>query len=231
MRRMKTMNKIIRILKEKDVADVGIGAMIVFIAMVLVAGVAASVLIQTAGKLETQAMSSGQQTIAEVSSGIAVIDVVGKTGTNDLKYLAITVRARAGAPDIDLNQTRIIISDGVKKAVLLYDGWIDSEHYNESVNATNAQLFETGNWDSLTFEKFGIIVLQDQDESCQRATPVINKGDKVVLTVRCASGACFNREIPTRTKVYGRIIPEIGSPGVISFTTPAAYNDVVYDLQ
>ncbi|MEM4258251.1 MAG: flagellin [Candidatus Thermoplasmatota archaeon] len=224
-------HKILQVLKEKDVADVGIGAMIVFIAMVLVAGVAASVLIQTAGKLETQAMSSGQQTIAEVSSGIAVIDVVGKTGTSDLKYLAITVRARAGAPDIDINQTRIVISDGTKKTVLLYDGWIDPQHYNATVNSSNAQLFDTGNWDSLTFEKFGIIVLQDQDGSCQRATPVINKGDKVVLTLLCSASGCFGREIPTRTQVYGRVIPEIGSPGVIAFTTPAAYNDVVYDLQ
>ncbi len=230
MRRMKTMNKIIRILKEKDVADVGIGAMIVFIAMVLVAGIAASVLIQTAGKLETQAMSSGQQTIAEVSSGIAVIDIVGMKNTK-LNFLGITVRARAGAPDIDINQTRLVLSDGVKKVVLLYNGWRNPGHYNATVNISNAQIFDTGDWSALDSETFGLIVVQDQDGSCKEENPIINQGDKVILTVRCASGACFSREVPERVQIFGLIIPEIGSPGIISFTTPAAYNDVVYDLQ
>jgi flagellin FlaB len=50
-------------LRRKDVGSIGIGAMIVFIAMVLVAGIAASVLIQTSNRLEMQAMKTGQDTI------------------------------------------------------------------------------------------------------------------------------------------------------------------------
>ena len=218
-------------LKGKDVGAIGIGAMIVFIAMVLVAGIAASVLIQTSGKLEMQAMKSGQETIAEVSSGVAVFDVVGKVNT-DIRYLAITVRPRAGAPDIDLNETIIILSDGTKKCVLAYDGWADGYHYNSSVDTDDGQLFGTGSWDNLTDEEFGIIVLQDADGSCTQANPVINEGDKIVLTVHCdAATGCFDDEIAERTEVFGRVMPEVGSPGVISFTTPAAYNDAIYDLQ
>ncbi len=61
----------------KDVGSIGIGAMIVFIAMVLVAGIAASVLIQTSTQLETTSMKSGQETIDEVSTGIAVENIDG----------------------------------------------------------------------------------------------------------------------------------------------------------
>ena len=223
--------KICKMLKEKDVGAIGIGAMIVFIAMVLVAGIAASVLIQTSGKLEMQAMKSGQETVAEVSSGISVFDIVGKKGTDDLKYLAVTVRARAGAPNIDLNETIIILSDGTTKCVLLYHGWTEATHYNSSVDTDDGQLFGTGTWTDLTSEQFGIIVLQDEDQSCLQTTPIINRGDKVVLTIRCDSDGAFGRELPKRTDVLGRVVPEVGSPGIISFTTPPAYNDGIFDLQ
>jgi len=224
------MRKICKMLRKKDVGSIGIGAMIVFIAMVLVAGIAASVLIQTSTKLESQAMRSGQETIAEVSTGLAVFDIEGKTGTSDLRDLAITVRARAGASDVDLNETTILITDGATKALLTYYGWSDADLFNASVDA-DGQLFGTGNWSNLTNDYFGIIVLQDEDGSCTQTNPVINKGDKVVLTINCSSGKLFDGEIGERTDIYGQVIPEIGSPGIISFTTPASYNDVVYDLQ
>ena len=225
------MKKVIDLLKNRDVGAIGIGAMIVFIAMVLVAGIAASVLIQTSGKLETQAMTSGQETIAEVSTGITVSDIVGKTGAADLQYMGLTVRARAGAPDIDLNETIIMISEGTTKALLTYDGYTVAGHHNTSVNSTTGQIFGTNDWASLTAETFGIIVLQDVDSSCTASNPIINKGDKVVICIRFGAGSCLGSEVAERKDVFGRVIPEVGSPGMISFTTPAAYNDVLMDLQ
>ena len=100
-----------------------------------------------------------------------------------------------------------------------------------SVDADDGQLSGTGNWSNLTNDYFGIIVLEDADGSCTQTNPVINRGDKVVITVRCSATRLFNAEIPERTDLYGQVIPEVGSWGIISFTTPASYNDVVYDLQ
>jgi len=219
------MKKVVDLLKSRDVGAIGIGAMIVFIAMVLVAGIAASVLIQTSGKLETQAMTSGQETISEVSSGISVFDIVGKKNT-DLEYLAITVRARAGAPDIDLNETIVMIIDGSTKTLVSYDGYgstgLAKSHYNNSVNDTNGQIWSTNDWTTLDAESFAIIVLQDEDSSCTRANPIMNKGDKVILCLKFGAAACLGAEIAERKDVFGRVIPEVGSPGVISFTTPVS---------
>ena len=43
-------------------ASIGIGTIVIFIAMVLVAGIAASVIIQTMNSMEQQAMRTGQET-------------------------------------------------------------------------------------------------------------------------------------------------------------------------
>jgi len=224
------MSKIKDILKGKDVGSIGIGAMIVFIAMVLVAGIAASVLIQTSTRLEAQAMASGSETVEEVASGIAIFDIVGSivTANEDIRYLAITVRARAGSPNIDLNHTAILISDETDKCLLRYD-YADEGHFEDEVNG---DLFATDTWDDLTDEEFGILVIEDADDSLSQFAPVINKGDKVVLSIQCgdATGA-FAAYVPERTDIFGKIVPEVGFPGMITFTTPAAYNEIIMDLQ
>ena len=223
------MRKIVKKLKEEDVGSIGIGAMIVFIAMVLVAGIAASVLIQTSTKLESQAMASGAETIEEVSSGIAIFDITGSivTAGNAIRYLAVTVRARAGSPNLDLNHTSILFSDGTDKCLLKYD-YVDLGHFEDDVTG---DLFATDTWNDLTNEEFGILVIEDADDSLSRYAPVINKGDKVVLSVQCGTTGAFAANIPERTDVFGKILPEVGSPGIIAFTTPASYNNIILDLQ
>ncbi len=221
------MKNIFKTLKNKDVGSIGIGAMIVFIAMVLVAGIAASVLIQTSTTLESQAMATGKETTAEVAGGIAVFDVEGHVAT-DIDALAITVRARAGSPNIDLNESVILLSDGSTKTLLAYD-YADENHFNASVNESDGNVFGFA-YDDLTNSEFGILVLEDADGSVKRYNPVINRGDKVMLFVNAT--ACFGGlGIAERSDVFGFIYPEHGSPGIISFRTPSSYSDTVYDLQ
>ncbi len=221
------MGKIAHILKERDVGSTGIGAMIVFIATVLVAGIAASVLIQTSMKLETQAMATGQQTIGEVATGLAVSEIEGYTpSASTITWLAIGIRARAGSQDIDLSNTVIEITNSVSKNFLTYNlGNFTLK------SAIGANIFTTTFYPNSTTNSsttFGVIVLEDADSSCTAATPVINKGDHVILTVNVS--ACFSG-LTTRKDVFGMVIPEQGSAGMISFTTPAAFTSDVMELQ
>ena len=207
----------------KDVGSIGIGAMIVFIAMVLVAGIAASVLIQTSTTLESQALATGEETTAEVATGLSVISIEGHKEGSTLDLLAITVRPRAGSDDIDLAQTVIEISDSETKNFLAYDG----STYTGST-FIDGNLFRWANYtDAAT--SFSIIVLEDADGSCSSAsTAVINSGDYVVLGVNVSQ--CFGGLSP-REDVWGMVIPEEGSPGVINFMCPASFTDTVIELQ
>jgi flagellin FlaB len=217
------MKKISRILKEDDLGDMGIGAMIVFIAMVLVAGIAASVLIQTANKLEIQAMTTGQETTREVATGLAVIDIEGLNYTGKIYNMTITIRARAGSGDIDLSQTIIELTNGSRKTLLTYNP--AGENFNQSSDETGS-VFATGYW-NMTNETFGIIVLQDEDQSLSASNPVLNRGDLVMLCVN--TGACFGGLEP-RQDIWGRVSPEEGSPGIFSFRVPSSITNQVYDL-
>ncbi len=209
--------------------DMGIGAMIVFIAMVLVAGIAASVLVQTANKLEIRAMQTGQQTTKEVASGLNVIDIEGlaDTTTHKIVNMTVTVKTRAGSGAIDLNQTIIELTDGTTKVLLSYD-MHDTYDFNTTVDNATASVFGTGNW-TLANDQFGILVLNDADGSMNtRASPVINTGDIVMLKVSTYS--CFTTGLNPRADIVGQVIPEIGSPGIFAFRVPSSLSDAVYDL-
>ena len=222
------MGKICKILRKKDVGAIGIGAMIVFIAMVLVAGIAASVLIQTSTKLESQAMRTGQETTEEVSTGIAVFDIKGYAPDDgNLDNMTITVRPRAGSADIDLAEVFLELSNTDYKIIMTYtnggNDWNDSTTGVDDV--FNVDCFP------VAANRFGILVLEDADGSCTQANPVINRGDKVLLCVDTTQSFSATGGVDERTDIWGIVCPEQGSPGVVSFTTPASYSDNIYDLQ
>ncbi|AAB98895.1 TPA: flagellin [Methanocaldococcus jannaschii] len=206
--------KVFEFLKGKRGA-MGIGTLIIFIAMVLVAAVAAAVLINTSGFLQQKAMATGKESTEQVASGLSTLQVIGIHDNKAINYLAIYITPNAGSAAIDLNQTKILITDGEKKAVLRYN----SNAYADLTTGGEVTNTSLAAW-NLSGGEFGIIVLQDADGSCKSTTPVINKGDIVALTIN-ASAVGLN--LVPRTTVTGSVIPEFGAPAVIEFTTPAAY--------
>jgi len=218
------MRKINKILKEDDLGDMGIGAMILFIAIVLVAAIAASVLIQTANRLEIQAMATGEETTREVSTGLAVIDIEGLNESGLIVKMTISIRARAGSSDIDLNQTIIELTDGMTKTLLTYD---PLEYDN--ITDHDGDVFENASW-AMNEEHFGILVIQDADGSLSPTNPVINRGDIVMLCIN--TSLCFsdNGGLMQRDKIQGLIIPEQGAPATFSFRVPSSLTEAIYDL-
>ena len=96
---------------DEDRGQVGIGTLIVFIAMVLVAAIAAGVLINTAGFLQTRAGSTGQESTSQVSNRVNVIaaygDVASPNNANVVETVELSVMRTAGSDNIDLSQATI----------------------------------------------------------------------------------------------------------------------------
>ncbi len=202
-------------------AAIGIGSLIIFIAMILVAGIAASVMIDTMNSLEQQALNTGQQTARDISSGLRVTHVSGKKIGSTIDQLAIFIRTTAGSSDIDLTYTYIIISDSSKQVILNYTDSVFS-------SSITSGIFGTINSSLLSASTYGIMVIRDEDTSLSSTSPTINSDDLVVLIVNTTD--CFSG-IDTRTDVEGNIVPEQGINGLIRFTTPSVYIDDIIELQ
>ena len=200
---------------------IGIGSLIIFIAMIMVAGIAASVMIQTMNSLESIALKTGQDTIREVSSGVKVTHVSGFYNGTHLDQLAIFLRTTAGSNDIDLTYAFIQLSDSAKEVILNYTTSVFS-------SGVSSGIFGTVDPSILSSSHYGLMVISDFDDSCTSTSPIINNDDQVVLLINATK--CFSG-ISTRTRVFGNVIPEYGISGVISFTTPSVYIDTIVELQ
>ncbi|AXR81185.1 archaellin/type IV pilin N-terminal domain-containing protein [Natrarchaeobaculum sulfurireducens] len=113
-----------------DRGQVGIGTLIVFIAMVLVAAIAAGVLINTAGFLQAQAEATGEESTELVSERIDATTAVGTVADDDgaddgaLQEISVGVTASAGADDIALDDTviQVVGPEGQENLVYADDG-------------------------------------------------------------------------------------------------------------
>ena len=63
--------------REDDEADIGIGTLIIFIAIVLVSAIAASLMLYAGALLQQQAQKTVDDSVSEVSGGVSVVNIAG----------------------------------------------------------------------------------------------------------------------------------------------------------
>lgn len=104
----------LRRLFRNDRGEVGVGTLIVFIAMVLVAAVAAAVIIGTAGTLQQRAAVTGQEATQDVSSNLKVlsIDAMRNDTSTNVYTVSFKLTLQAGSEDVDLSDMVLRFSDG-----------------------------------------------------------------------------------------------------------------------
>jgi flagellin FlaA/flagellin FlaB len=115
-------------LKERltDRGQVGIGTLIVFIAMVLVAAIAAGVLINTAGFLQTKSEQTGEESSAQVSNRVQVVSGFGSVANEQVETINLTVMRGSGSDDINLSAATIEWIGPETAKTLTYNDTADS---------------------------------------------------------------------------------------------------------
>jgi flagellin FlaB len=212
---------ILRVTSSKDAA-LGIGAMIVFIAMVLVASLAAYVLLSTSSQLQMKSSTTGGEAIKEAATGLKIDSIEGHNTSGLIDKVIIDISPRPGSQDIDLSTAHIELSNGSAKCVFKYSEshWVNRKTGSMDVFAEHAF--------SSVASEYGLIVMADADDSCGATTPVINDGDSVYLAINTT--ACFHG-IAHNTNVEGNVIPESGAWGIIQFRTPSSFTTPIIILQ
>jgi len=207
-----------------DEADVGIGTLIVFIAMVLVAAVAASVIMQTAENLQQRAYAVGKQTIRDVSTGLRVIGVTGYTDVNKtkLEYLAIAITPRAGSYDVDLNKTLLYIQLDNYSVLSL-------NLASKANRVTEGGIFHTLNLSRLNATTFGVISIHDRDDSIMK-TNGISTTDQAILIVNLTAVLTTTNGLLPGEVLEGKLVPDVGASGIFVVQSPNAFKYRVCDV-
>lgn len=180
----------------KKKAEMGIGTLILFIAMILVASIAAGVLIQTATSLQNKALLTGDRSKSQVSTNIMPVILHGEDGTDSDGINEFYLKARLAPGSDGISFSDLLISFSLKNLSL-------DMIYNSSNNCSD---ISTSNG-----EYYAVEYLID---SQNKADGYLQYRDVVLI--------CFQstRKVKEDETLTLRLIPKVGSPTVIETALP-----------
>jgi len=168
---------------ETERGQVGIGTLIVFIAMVLVAAIAAGVLINTAGFLQSQAEATGEESTAQVSENIEIFSATGQVeDTDEIDEVDLRIGLGAGSDPIELSQASILATGDAGSEFL--------EDTESGLDDSGAVSFDEDG--ELNGEDRETVTLDFDDGDLEDVTTGdagIEEGESIDLTITTASGS------------------------------------------
>ncbi len=176
----------------------GVGTLIIFIAMLLVAAIAAGVLIQTAGALQEKALTTGSQAKQQISTNVRVIEVSASSGLDsDVENFSLNLKLAPGSDPIKLEETTITFNTKNTTTTLTYNGTDTTDGF--STDSAN----ENGTYSVEYLQKSANYVVNK-----------VQRGD--IIKVRFSAPRSVSEDETIRIN----IIPKSGSPTLVQFPTP-----------
>jgi flagellin FlaB len=223
-------------------AIIGIGTLIVFVALILVAGIASAVIIHIAAKLGEQGEKTGEETLHDVGVGIHVKAVAGmvdidpaNTTYGCIIRLRMLIELLPGAQDLNLNTTMLSVvteNTGNDKSVNLIH-WYGP--YIAAVSPSGYYfVFEEGNIPAGLDPNDGYNCLPDPAGNPRPWRPYLDQDAILVVEVHLGSGtnaggAGIDSPMPPASYCTLKFMPAGGGAmGIESFRTPGSYGPLPY---
>jgi archaeal flagellin FlaB len=192
-RRGKTMDM-------KNKGMMGVGTLIIFIAVILVAAVAAAVLISVAGSLQQKSLATGGQAEEGVATGAEAVSVMATDASSghSVDDFEMLLRLQAGSDSLNFENTAVVVDTSTTSQNLDYSSGI-----------------------SFSTIEYGVEYVKSGPD---HEAGYLSRGDVVKLTFRTANAVAENK------KVRIKVVPRIGQTTVVEFTTPDVMTDTRISL-
>ncbi len=189
-------------------AEMGVGTLIIFISLLLVAAVAAGVLIQTAGSLQQRALSTGTQATSQISTNALVLEVSATNGsdTAGINAFSEVMKLAPGSDPIKLADVTLTYSTSTDSITYNYRNFTNASAYC-GTNTTAVDCVQVSG-------KTGNFTVEYMQEGPSHQNGVLVRGDVIKLYFNVTN------KIGEGQHVRISFIPKIGTPTTTEFDTP-----------
>lgn len=184
-------------------AQTGVGTLILFIAMIMVASITANVLIQTSQSLQNQALKTGKETERAISTSAQSLGLVGIDGSDGtVEEFRIEMKLIAGSDSINL-----------KNAMLSFNyqenGYTYTYSNGSCINDSSTGYFTDGTNGNGTFTVKYLV------NGNSHTVGYLQRGEIIDICFALPGGVSLGED----READIRFTPQIGIPTSISFIT------------
>lgn len=171
-----------------DRGQVGVGILVLFVAMIIVSAVAAGVIVNMAGKLGDRAQEAGNEAVGQITEGIQVQDrtCVVSANPTGVDEAWVHVRLRPGGTSVNMSNATVLYTDGDVHAELALG--------NDTANATQYTLVDDDehvrtltNTSRMIRMRLDVAEIRGSRLNGTRAP--LENGDEATITVSAPRGA------------------------------------------
>jgi len=181
----------------RESGSIGIGAMIVFIALILVAAVASTIIIKTAEELQQNAESTSDDTRKQISGKVSIVEVLVKTvadplnsgSSTDVATMEVIGRISSGSigvADGDIEYSiscRVSYSAGSTTFAVVDSGTADLKGLGDTTGISATDMLAGGTYVITTVGDalFGDIDVNGDDQDGTKADGSYLAGDEITV--------------------------------------------------